>query len=239
LSINSANSYRHLYTKVSCNETIALSHLKFMDFVHVAHSWTWAVLHGLYSQWINQPSAWIAPKVVWVSIKHILPSERSQSSLHQKNYLPLKPWHGSHHSRTTLSTCKPRLLSCQHPKQLTSNLIRYLAPFAFYTRNVETGEVAALKIPKAFGIAVWVIAFVNYCNGTYSAEQKFWNLVDQLFYYPRRLCRPPVASSSLFENWEVNGDKSIRCCGCRHELWVPQVFNFRHSLCSQYFICVI
>ena len=31
---------------------------------------------------------------------------------------------------------------------------RYLAPFAFYTRNVETGEVKALKISQAFGIAV-------------------------------------------------------------------------------------
>ncbi|KDR67422.1 hypothetical protein GALMADRAFT_1086258 [Galerina marginata CBS 339.88] len=30
----------------------------------------------------------------------------------------------------------------------------YLAPFAFYTRNQETGEVAALKISQAFGVAV-------------------------------------------------------------------------------------
>ena len=157
LFVKSVNSYRHLHTKVSCEEILALSHLKLMDLLHVAHSWIRAVHHGLYSQWINQPFAWIALNIVWVSIKHMLPSEQSQNSSHQKSYLKLKPWHTSHHSRTTLSTCKPGWISSKHPKQLRFNPIRYIAPFAFYTRNVGTGEVAAVKIPKAFGIAVWVI----------------------------------------------------------------------------------
>lgn len=167
------------------------------------------------------------------------PSELSQSSSHQKKYLSLKLWHTNHHSRTTLSTCKSGWISDEHPKYLIFNLIRYLAPFAFYTRNVGTGEVAALKIPKAFGIAVWVIALVNYCNDTYTAEQKFWNHIAQLLYHRWRPCRKPVISSNLFKNWEVNGDKGIRGCGCYHELWVFGGFDFRHTLCSQYVIRVI
>ena len=90
------------------------------------------------SQWINRLSAWIAPKFVRVSIKHILPSERSQSSSHQENYWPLKPWHTSPHSRTTLSTCKSNWTSGKHLKRLTFQLDQI--PCSFCILHTECGN---------------------------------------------------------------------------------------------------
>jgi hypothetical protein len=40
LPVKSVNGCRHLHTKVSCEEILALPRLKFLDLLRVAHSWT-------------------------------------------------------------------------------------------------------------------------------------------------------------------------------------------------------
>ena len=146
-----------------------------MNSSHIARSWMLAAQHGPCRQWTSQLIAWIVPKIVSGSFRLILPSELSQNSSQPKNFLSFKSWKTSRLSRITLLTCKLGLMDEKETKIIIPH--RYLAPLAFYTRNIETGAVAAVKISQAFGIAVWVyFSIANGYKDDYAAGQKLWNL---------------------------------------------------------------
>jgi hypothetical protein len=63
----------------------------------------------------------------------------------------------------------------------------YLAPFLFYTRNINTGEIAALKVSDSFGVAVCVChsrKILSYLN---KKKQELQNLPSDRHFELQRL----------------------------------------------------
>jgi len=116
-----------------------------------AHSWIWAVPHGMLSSRTNLPSGSIvrgsAP-----STKHLLRSELSRSLLLLSSFSISSPLAASRRSRAILSMCMSNL--CPSAIKNSRWIIRYLAPFSFYCQNNDTGAITAPRVSRAFGVAV-------------------------------------------------------------------------------------